>query len=174
MWSMTRLETKAFWSFARCGGFCFVILCRWKVNPLLIRVALKKLVVELDITVRLQKQRFQPVLFRIFAKVLRIDLPVLFFSGSANAKFEKFSMTIFINIWPSLNFFGFGKSVKSPCHRSSTPLTTVRRRWELRRKRRCKGCRDAQTVSGECVQLSLNPWRCVQVFLKRRDKVRAV
>jgi len=68
------------------------------VNPLLIRVALKKLVVELDITVRLQKQRFQPVLFRIFAKVLRIDLPVLFFSGSANAKFEKFSMTIFINI----------------------------------------------------------------------------
>ena len=58
-----------------------------------------------------------------------------------------------MNVWPLLNIFGFGKSIKSPCHWSPTPLTTVRRGWKLRRTRRCKECRDAQTASGECVHL---------------------
>ena len=83
-----------------------------------------------------------------------------------------------MNVWPLLNIFGFGKSIKSPCHWSSTPLTTVRRLWKLRRTRRCKGCRDAQTVSGECVQhlqtynisKSPNLWRWVQLFWKDETK----
>jgi len=41
---------------------------------------------------------FSPPLFRSFAKALRIDLPVLFFSGSAYAKFENFPTTINMNV----------------------------------------------------------------------------
>jgi len=40
---------------------------------------------------------FSPPLFRSFAKALRMDLPVLFFSGSAYAKFESYSTTINMN-----------------------------------------------------------------------------
>ena len=89
---------------------------------------------------------FSQPLFRIFAKALVIDLLLLFFSGSAHAKFENFSTTIDMNVWPLLNIFAFGKSVKSPCHWSSTPLATVRRRWKLRWTRRCKGCLDQTTT----------------------------
>jgi len=53
---------------------------------------------DLATTVRFQKQRLQPSLFIVFAKALRIDLPVLFFSNSAHAKFENFSTTINMNV----------------------------------------------------------------------------
>ena len=79
-----------------------------------------------------------------------------------------------MNVWPLLNIFGYGKSIKSPCHRSSTPLATVWRGWKLCRTRCCKGYRDAQSVGGERVQLSPNLWRCVQLFSKRQDSIRAV
>ena len=68
------------------------------MNLFLLRVALKKLVGELETTVRIQKQRLQPPPFRIFAKALRIDLPVLFFRGTAHAKFENSSTTINVNV----------------------------------------------------------------------------
>jgi len=68
------------------------------VNLFLLRVTLKKLVGEFETTVRAQKQGLQPPLFRIFAKALRIDLSVWFFSGSAYAKFENFSTTINMNV----------------------------------------------------------------------------
>ena len=81
MWSIARFETKAFWSFAQWWKILFrdfVPLKKW---------ILKKLVGELETTVRLQKNNvFSPALFRIFAKILRIDLPVLFFSSSAHTK----------------------------------------------------------------------------------------
>jgi len=67
------------------------------VNLILLRVALKKLVGELETTVSVQK-RLQPTLLKMFAKALRIDLSVLFFSGSAHAKFENFSTTINMNV----------------------------------------------------------------------------
>ena len=79
-----------------------------------------------------------------------------------------------MNVWPLLNIFRFGKSIKTPCHWSSTPLATVRRGWKSWRTRWCRGCRNAQSVAGECVQLSPNLWRCVQLYLKRRDRVRVV
>ena len=44
-----------------------------------------------------------------------------------------------MNVWPLLNIFGFGKSIKSPCHWSSTPLTTVRRRWNYDEQGDAKG-----------------------------------
>jgi len=75
------------------GRFCFLILCRQKVNLFLLQAALKKLFGKLETTVRV-KNVFSPPLFRIFAKTLRIDLLILFFSGSAHAKFENFSTTI--------------------------------------------------------------------------------
>ena len=68
----------------------------------LLQAALNKLAGNVETTVRVQKQRLQP-LFIIFAKALRIDLLVLFFSGSAHAKFENFSTTINKNVLPSLN-----------------------------------------------------------------------
>jgi len=68
------------------------------VNLYPLRVALKKLVGELETTVSVQKQHLQPPLFRIFAKALRIDLSVLFFNGSAYAKFENFSTTVNMNV----------------------------------------------------------------------------
>ena len=68
------------------------------MNRFLLRVTLKKLVGELETTIRVQKQDLQPPLFRIFAKALRIDLSVLFFSGSAYAKFENFSTTLNMNV----------------------------------------------------------------------------
>ena len=94
---------------------------------------------------------FSPPLFTIYAKALRGDLLVLFFSGSAHAKFENFSTTIKTNVWLLMNIFGFGKPIKSACHWSSTPLTTVCRRWKLRRTRWCKGSHDEQSVGGKCV-----------------------
>jgi len=56
------------------------------VNLFLLKVALKKLVAELKTTVRDKNNVFSPPLLRIFAKVLRVELLVLFFSGSAHAK----------------------------------------------------------------------------------------
>ena len=127
------------------GRFCFVILRRWKSE------FWKSLLANSRPRFVYKNNVFSPPLFRIFAKYLRIDSPDLFFSGSAHAKFENFSTTINMNVWPSLNIFAFGKSIKSACHWSSTPLTTVRQRWKLRRTSRCKECRDAQSVDGECV-----------------------
>jgi len=57
------------------------------VNLFLLKVALKKLVDELETTVRDKNNVFSPPLLRIFAKVLRVELLVLFLSGSAHAKF---------------------------------------------------------------------------------------
>ena len=48
------------------------------------------------------------------------------------------------------------KSIKSACHWSSTPLATVRRRWKLRRTRRCKGCRDTVRWWRVCITLSIS------------------
>ena len=50
------------------GRFCFLILCRWKVNLFLLRAALKKLVGELETTIRIQKQRLQPASALNFCK----------------------------------------------------------------------------------------------------------
>jgi len=85
-----------------------------------------------EVVLRDKNNVFSPPQLRIFAKVLRIVSPVLFFNGTAYAKFYDFSTTINMNVWPSFNIFGCGKSIKSACHWSSTPLSTVRRRWKLR------------------------------------------
>jgi len=127
------------------GRFCSVILWRWKSE------FWKSLLVNSRPRSVYKNKVFSPPLFRIFAKALRLDFPVLFFSGSAHAKFENFSTIINMNVWPSLNIFAFGKSIKSACHWPSTPLRTMRRRWKLRRASRCKERLDAPSVDGECI-----------------------
>jgi len=61
------------------------------VNLFLLKVALKKLVAELKTTVRDKNNVFSPPLLRIFAKVLRVELLVLFFCGSAHAVLKLFN-----------------------------------------------------------------------------------
>jgi len=68
------------------------------VNLFLLRAEMKKIVVELETTIRVQNNVFSPSLFRIFAKALRIDLAVCLFSGFVHAKFENFSTTINTNV----------------------------------------------------------------------------
>jgi len=158
------------------GIFCFLILWRWKKwICFFLGWRWQSLLANTRPRSAYKYNIFNPPLFRIFAKALRIDLLVWFFSRSAYAKFENFSTTINTNVWPLLNIFGFCKSIKSARYWSSTPLTTVRWLWKLRRTRRCKGCLDAQSVDGECVLLYQSPnlWRCVQLFLKSRDRGRA-
>jgi len=117
---------------------------------------------------------FSPPLLRIFAKVFESRIACFVLQRLSLCKVWKLFNDNQHERVTVVEHFRIWQVIKSACHWSSTPLTTVRRRWKLRRTRRCKGCRDAQTVSGECVQLSPNLWRCVQLFLKRRDKVRAV
>jgi len=144
MWSIARFETKAFWSFARgwksVSWFCAVKKVNFEKS--LLANSIPRSVYK--------KQRLQAASVQSFCKGFENRLACFVLQRLSSCK-ENFSTTINMNVWPSLKIFAFGKSIKSACHRSSTPLTTVRRRWKLRRTSRCKECRDAQSVYGECV-----------------------
>ena len=59
------------------------------MNLFLLKVALKSLLANSRPRYVYKNNVFSPSLLRIFAKVLRIELPVLFFSGSAHCKVRK-------------------------------------------------------------------------------------
>jgi len=76
MWSIARFERKVYWSFARWWKNLFrdfVPLKKWIWKSLLANSRPRSVY---------KNNVFGPPLFRIFAKALRIDSPVLFFSGS--------------------------------------------------------------------------------------------
>ena len=61
-----------------------------------------------------------------FNAVTRDDAD-LFFRGTHQARFEKTSITVNRNTYPSLSFFSFDKSTRSACHWWLRPPTMTRR-----------------------------------------------